>query len=205
MRTVVQSTISKLGLRKLKEIPYADIIDWANGALCMIGGLSQYEEITGYKLEVVDNRAKLPKNLYEITNCSSKPFKTKLDSIIVKDTNADITIDYIALPLDEEGWPLVPDDESYMEAIMWRVAKFMAIRDELPNKKLSPEYCQRKWQWYCGQARAEAIAPTPDQVERMANVFRRLVPMSDEFNQDFAGLNHRENLFRHDNQGTRFN
>jgi len=205
METTIHGVISKLGLKKVKDLPYDDMIEWTYGALALIGGLSQYEEVEGYELDVVGYKAKLPFNMYEITDCSSKPFKTKKDTIIVGVTDTKITINYLKLPVDEKGYPLVPDDESYAMAIMWRCAQFLSIQGILPNKQLSPEYCKREWLKYCGQARAEAIAPTPDQWERVVNAYRRLVPLNNEFETGFAGLNNREELFRHDPVGSRFN
>jgi len=205
METTIYGVISKLGLKHLPDLPFDDMIEWTYGALALIGGLSQYEEVEGHELEVVDYKAKLPFNMYEITNCSMKPFRTKKDTVIVGLKEGTITINYLKLPVDEKGYPLIPDDESYAMAIMWRIAGFLSIQGILPNKSLSVEYCNRKWSWYCGQARAEAIAPTPDQWERCVNVWRRLVPMSNEFENNFAQSNHREDLFRHDPNGSRYN
>ena len=205
MESVLYDVISNLGLKKVQDLPYDDMVTWAYGALSLIGGLSQYERVENFPLKVEEYRAKLPKNMYEITNCSEKPFRTNKDTLTVGIEEGTIYIEYLALPIGEDGFPLIPDDESYREAITWRIAKFLSIQGVLPNPRLTPDYCDNQWQWYCGQARAEAIAPTPDQWDRLNKVYKRMVPLTNEFENNYANLDKGENLYRHDPVGSRSN
>ena len=83
-----------------------------------------------------------------------------LDNIITNFETGTLKIQYLAMPTDDEGFPYVPDNDSYKEAFFWKIARQLSIRGQLPNKELSFEQCDAQWQWYCGQARAEANALT---------------------------------------------
>lgn len=91
-----------------------------------------------------------------------------LDNILTSYKEGKLKIQYLALPTDEEGFPLIPDNESYKEAFFWKIARQLAIRGQLPNKELKVDYCDYQWGWYCGQARAEANALTHAQMDWVA-------------------------------------
>lgn len=88
-----------------------------------------------------------------------------LDNIITNYKDGTLKLQYLAMPTDEEGFPLIPDNESYKEAFFWKVARQLAIRGSIPNKELSYERCDYEWQFYCGQARAEGHAPTHAEID----------------------------------------
>jgi len=88
-----------------------------------------------------------------------------------------IELQYLAFPVDERGWPLVPDDVSFRDALFWKVAYHMSMRD--PSKLKNPrmqdmEYCRQMWNKYCTQARTSAIMPDMAQIERLKNNWLRL-------------------------------
>jgi hypothetical protein len=145
--TTVYSVISKivrdLGLGD-KEVNWQDMVEWIGEAMQHIGAYNQYEERTE-ELTLDDGRSKLPCDFYKIVG----------DTIIVDTKNKSFTITYLAFKLDEQGFPLIPDHVSYFDALFWKVASMLAMRDELPNKKMDYEYCRQKWNFYCRQARAK--------------------------------------------------
>ena len=60
--------------------------------------------------------------------------------------------EYDRYPLDEEGFPMYPNNPSTIDAIVWFVGWYLSIQGKLPNGRLSPQYCESQWQWYCRQA-----------------------------------------------------
>lgn len=79
---------------------------------------------------------------------------------------------YLAMPVDERGWPMVPDNVSFRDALFWKVAYHLCMRDPsiMKTKEMqSLEYCKQKWDWYCGQARGEANMPDQAMTSRIAN------------------------------------
>jgi hypothetical protein len=100
-----------------------------------------------------------------------------LDNIITTVKDGNLKIQYLAMPTDEEGFPLIPDNESYKEAFFWKVARQLSIRGKLPNERLTVEYCDAQWQWYCGQARAEANHFTHAEMDWIALDNQTMAPL----------------------------
>jgi hypothetical protein len=176
--TTVHAVISKivrdLGLGD-KEINWQDFVEVIGEAMQHIGAYNQYEEKT-VTLDLVEGRAKLPCCYYKIVEGHSSRYKIVNDTIIV-DTNKDtFTLTYLAFKLDENGFPLIPDNISYFDALFWRVACFLSMRDELPNKQLSYDYCRQKWNFYCRQARAKLNELNEQEKALFAKNFLSLSP-----------------------------
>jgi len=100
-----------------------------------------------------------------------------LDNIITNYISGNLRIQYLAMPTDDEGFPYIPDNESYKEAFFWKVARQLAIRGQLPNKELTYERCDAEWQFYCGQARAEASFFTHEEMDWVALDNQTLAPL----------------------------
>lgn len=195
-RYVLREVISKLGLREVSNLPIYDIMVWMGQALSHIGGYTSLETTTK-KVQVQNYIGKYPQDLYAIIRVKDHPkFISKRNGFSVSIESGEVEIEYDRFPVDEEGFPMYPNDPSTLDAIVWYVAKYLSIQDKLPNKRLSPEYCDQQWQWYCGQSRAEGFAPTIDQWERMVNSYYRLIPLNNEYENSFTGMNSREDITR---------
>jgi hypothetical protein len=108
------------------------------------------------------------KTRYQGNSQTDFDYNIVLDNINTNFETGTLTLQYLAMPTDEEGFPLVPDNESYKEAFFWKIARQLSIRGQLVNKDLDFDQCDAQWGWYCGQARAEANAPTRDELDWIA-------------------------------------
>lgn len=100
-----------------------------------------------------------------------------------------IELQYLALPVDDRGWPMVPDDPSFRDATFWKVAYHISMRDPgcLKNPRMQDmEYCRQMWNKYCVQARAAANMPDLAAMERISNNWLSLINIT----------NHQNNLYR---------
>jgi len=196
LRIVLNQVISRFGLREVLDLPLYDMFAWMGEALRHIGGYTSLE-ITKKEITIVNHIGKFPEDLHAIIRVEGHSnFKSIRGGFIVPLEEGSVIIEYDRYPLDEEGIPLIPNDPSTRDAIMWYVAWFLAIQDKIPNPRITVQYCEVKWQWYCGQARAEGYAPTIDQWERMVNTFYRLIPLNNEYENEFKGIESREDLVR---------
>lgn len=108
-----------------------------------------------------------------------------------------IRIKYLAMPTDERGLPLVPDNVSYRDALFWRCAYHLSLRgSELIKNPLLKDirYCDSQWQWYCGQARAEGNAPDPEMMERLKNIWMRHIVNRNEYDDNYSGVGKKQTL-----------
>jgi len=103
---------------------------------------------------------------------------------------AQVIMFYKAFPVDEEGYPLIPDDISFKQAvqsyvrlkvdyILWR--KNIIARDVF-------EYSEREWMWYVGQAKTKALTPNYDMMESWKNQHLTLMPRINEQARNFEGI-----------------
>ena len=102
-----------------------------------------------------------------------------------------IRIQYLAMPVDDRGFPLVPDNPSFRDALFWKIAMQLCLRDPkiFKNPQLQDfEYCSRKWAFYCKQARSEANMPNLEMLERMKNNFYSLIPNINIEQNDYRTL-----------------
>lgn len=203
-KEMIREVVSKLGLRDVNNLPYYDIIIWMGQALQHIGGYTALETTTK-RVEIKNYIGRYPEDLHAIKYVEGHPrFKSIRNGFQIDLKEGTVLIEYERFPIDNEGFPVFPGDISTKEAIVWYVAKYLAVQGLLPNGRLGPDYCNAQWQWYCGQARAEGYVPTPDQWERMVNTFYRLIPLSNEYANKFAGLNERENIDRDPSNNSNF-
>lgn len=91
--------------------------------------------------------------------------------------NALVLISYKALPLDDQGYPLVPDNYAFKEALTWYIAKKLI----LGGKKLMVGYetANNQWLKYCTQARNRANYPDLDGYQKFMESWVQMVNTRD--------------------------
>jgi hypothetical protein len=97
---------------------------------------------------------------------------------------------YLAIPTDEEGLPLIPEDTSYQLAVKkyltMKVDYIAWRRGTLPQAVF--EHSQQEWAWYVGQAGNKAKMPNIDQLEAIKNQTMRLLPKVNAHETFFKSL-----------------
>ena len=119
-------------------------------------------------------------------------FRLEHNTITVGYETGYVKVIYMALPVDEEGYPLVPENISFRNALGWYIAHKLAIRGKLSNKELSVQYCDRMWQRYCLQARGDAYMPDITQMQEMANEHNKIMNNPNLYYQRFRDLGKRQ-------------
>ena len=111
--------------------------------------------------------------------------------------SGNICVSYKAFPLDEDCYPMVPDDISYREAMFWYVFKQMLLGGyDKPTNKIGYDFADQKWRIYCTQARNSANYPDIDKYEAFMNQWVRMIPNINRHQDNFENLGKRENLYR---------
>jgi hypothetical protein len=89
-----------------------------------------------------------------------------------------LLISYQAIPVDEDNYPLVPDDESFFEALYWYINMKLMYPKWVAGQVRDAVYYDAKssWNYYRKQAYGNAMMPNADQLETIKNVWLRLIP-----------------------------
>lgn len=213
-KVIIDKLYRDLGINE--EIPEGDIIEWFNEALLFIGAFSQFQSKT-YILNVVDHKAHLPGGFYKLQSIAygNNPLYwsgnsllnnwccedctisicTDCDNTFYIDnyclytsvSEGDVCITYLSLPVDEEGYPAIPDDVYYIEACKAYVVKQIDWREWRKGRVADKVYqdSQARWDFYVQAARGSANMPNASKLEELKNVLVRLIPQQNQYARFF--------------------
>ena len=133
-------------------------------------------------------------NCVNETASSKDTYIVNCGSIKTSFISGQICLSYMAFPVDEECFPLVPDDISFRDAMFWYICMKLAMGGvKVANPLIgSYEFCEQRWLKYCTQARNAANYPDIDRYQNFMNQWVRLAPNLNNDMSFFETLNDRE-------------
>lgn len=96
-----------------------------------------------------------------------------------------VRVHYFKQPTDEEGFPLIPDNHHYKEAIYW-YCRGKIIGCGYQDPVYNPRWCDEKYELYAGRAIEEITYPSPDKMESVMNNQTRLIPPTNYYDSYFG-------------------
>ncbi len=178
------------------EVTYPDGSTKEVFHLDTMGPYDRYNTLT-HGLNTPDMRSKFQRHLvyngYLIGNNHGEhsDFKIEGNKITSGMQHGYLEIYYQALPIDDRGFPLIPDNQSFRDALFWKVAYHLCLRDPdiFKNPQLKDlRYTKGQWNFYCVQARAEANMPDEQGMARLANNWLDLLKPTHLHLHKFKGL-----------------
>jgi len=134
-------------------------------------------------------------------NCFNKKYSNGYEyscnryTITTNATNGCIRISYKAIPIDKEGFPLVPDNEKFKEAlkyhVLWNTYEILSFQQEIPDKVLAQ--VEKQYMWYVGSADNSLRMPNISEMESIKNSIIRLIHSSNNYEEGFRNLNDKPN------------
>lgn len=210
----------------LQDLSFERAINYAVDFIRIIGCPRIFMEKT-LKLEIKDYRGVLPCDFHrmiQVRTCTcgrATTFRYSTDSFHMSDDKycdlpdltykiqgqviftsikeGEIEIAYEAISVDEEGYPLIPDNSSFTRALELYIKKqcFTVLFD---LGKISPQVYNNTCQEYAfavGQAQNELVKPSVDEMESITNMWHSLIPRMSEHSTGFITEGTRENLKTH--------
>ena len=162
-------------------------------------------------VEINDYRGKLPCDLVSIKqvrdtrdnlalkeldstffnpNTKDKAFKTQNMIIFTTFKEGKVEIVYRAVPVDEEGYPMIIDNEKYKNALELYIKKDRFTR-YFDNGKLHQnilQNVQQEYAWAAGQLESELKMPSLSQWENISQAHNKLIQKTGEFRKGFETL-----------------
>lgn len=209
----------------LKDISFERAVNHTVHFMRIIGCPRMFEEKTTL-IEIEDYRGVLPCDYNEIIqvrtheHCDRKNYgvfrhttnsfhmsKNKQDSfdltykiqgniIFTSIKEGTIEIAYNAFAVDSEGYPLIPDNSSFIRALELYIKKqcFTVLFDlGKINPQVYNNVCQ-EYSFAVGQAQSDLVRPTIDQMESITNMLNTLIPRVSEHNSGFVDLGTKEKI-----------
>lgn len=115
---------------------------------------------------------------YKHDNHRELTYKIQGGMIITSVPKGKVEMAYMAMPIDEEGYPLIPDNSSYSRALELYI-KLQWFTILFDTGKISAQVLsntQQQYAWAVGQAQTDLIRPTIDQMESITAAWNKLLP-----------------------------
>lgn len=127
-------------------------------------------------------------------------YMTKPGYIMTNIPRGYIKISYYAIYTDEDSMPMIPDLESYKEAIYWYVTMKLMYPKKLKGQISQGDYydIRNSYNFYRKQAYAEAMMPGPDEIESIKNTYHKLYPEMNDHDTFFSTSGEEQILYNQD-------
>ena len=115
------------------------------------------------------------------------------------ESNQSLNIVYLGVPVDENGYPLIPDDVYFMEACAKYVTYMLDYR-EWRKGNIADKIIQKSeqdWLFYVNSARGSANMPDTAKLEGLKNLWVRLIPSINGRSNNFRDTTNPERLRRY--------
>ena len=124
-------------------------------------------------------------------------YTTKPGYIMTNMPHGFVKISYYAIYCDEEGMPMIPDLESYKEAITWYITMKYYYPKYLKGDINQSQYydMKRSWNYYRKQAYGEAQTPGIDDMEAIKNIWNKLYPEIDDHDMFFSTTGDEQHVY----------
>lgn len=128
-----------------------------------------------------NTRAKFDNVTYKISNGC---IKTAVE-------NGYLQVVYEAMPIDYNGYPLIPDYVEFKEAIYWYINMKYTYSQWRRGEVRDGVYqdTEKNWHWYCQQAANKAMIPDLGKLENIKRSYLSLRPRTEQFKKFYDTLN----------------
>lgn len=106
---------------------------------------------------------------------------------------------FLAIPTDEEGYPLIPADEWWRQAVQYEIAYKIAMKLFIQGNIADKVYqhIERERDWKVAQAVNKSKMPSIDEMESFKNQWLKLIPNYNNHATFFKNMQVPERMFNH--------
>lgn len=107
-----------------------------------------------------------------------------------------VEMNYKALPIDDMGMPMIPDEIRFIKAVEWYLISRLDYKRWRSTRTPSDEKVwmtsDRESSWYIGSARSKGLSPSIAMMESIKRMIMRSIPKINQFNTGFKNMNNQE-------------
>lgn len=126
-------------------------------------------------------------------------FKTNNRVIFTSFPEGEVKVAYKAIPVDDDGFPLLIDDEVYLAALEAYI-EVQIFRNKFRTGKTTAAVYQdakQEYAWRAAQLNSRFTIPSVSEMESIARMWNTMIPKMREFDNGFQHLGSREYLKKH--------
>lgn len=200
LEAIIQYTVDFIGIVGLPAIYYdkVDTVDISNYRAALPCDLIAIRQVKDVKNNI---SLRATTDTFHLIHDEKKPimrqegtFKTQGNIIYTSFKEGKIAIAYRAIPVDEEGLPMIPDNSIFLKALELYIKKeWFTIQFDMG--KIAPavlQNVQQEYAWRVGQLNTEFTLPSVSEMEAISNMMSQLLPRTNEFRKGFKPLGNRE-------------
>lgn len=195
LEQAVQYTIDFIGIFGMPRL-YQDkevivTVDNHRGKLpCDLISINQVKKSDGICLRSMTD------NFYPSDNNGELTFKTQGQILFTSLKTGELIISYKAIPVDEDGLPLLIDNPVFLKALESYIKRevFTILFD---MGKISPavlQNTQQQYAWLAGQLQSEFTIPSVSEMESISRMWNTLIQRTGEFDNGFSSLGNKEHI-----------
>lgn len=118
-------------------------------------------------------------------------YKIQGDVIITSTEKTKLEVAYRAIKVDNEGYPLIPDNGSFPRALELYIQKryftILFNSSKIPQNVL--QNVQQEYAFYVGQATNDLVRLSVDEMQSFTNMWNNLIQRTHKHNDGFATVN----------------
>jgi len=140
-------------------------------------------------------------------NCTSDiTYKVNDDYMFVNFDEGTVRLAYKAIPVDEEGYPRIPDDIKFKNAVAYHLMMKIGFIKWMQGKINNNVYqkLEQDRDWYIGAAQTRGNMPNPDMMESIKNNWIRLIKKINQQKDGFSSAGHQEERYTHNTINANF-
>lgn len=126
-------------------------------------------------------------------------FKTQHRTLITSFPEGEVIVAYKAIPVDDEGYPLLVDNSKYLKALeLYVKCQLFTLLFELG--KISQQVLQhteQEYGWAAGQLSEEFKTPSEAEMQSITNMLNQMLVRNNEFYNRFERLGNNEYWKKH--------
>lgn len=126
-------------------------------------------------------------------------FKTQGRIIFTSFPHGMVEVAYKSIPVDEDGFPLLIDNETYLAALEAYIKK-QVFTVKFDTGKIQAgvlQNAQTEYAWAAGQLQDEFTVPSVSEMESITAIVNSLIPKVREFDNGFKDMGNREYIRNH--------
>lgn len=199
----------------LQDLSPERAINYTQEFIRIVGMPEEFEEKIVH-VEIRHHRGKLPCDLHEILGVRNRlgayryttdtfhsahhptptdlTYKKQGRIIITSTKEIDVEVCYNAVKVDEDGFPMVPDNASFIKALELYI-KLQCYTTLFELGKVTPaafQNVQQEYAWYVGQAQTQMLDFNSNRMQSMSGMLNQLIPRKNEFRGSFAHAGRKE-------------
>lgn len=138
-------------------------------------------------------------NLEERRRFHELSFKTQGRTFFASFPEGDVAMAYLAIPVDEEGLPLLIDDPQYLLALDAYIKRevFVVLFDQGKITQPVLHSAEQRYAWASARLTTHFKVPSVSEMESITRMWNTLIPRTTEFDRQFESLGNREYIRRH--------